>query len=211
MEAFLAAPLFATPAAAGTTAAVGSQMISPAISAMVAGPGPAAGGGMVAPLAGAAGGGGGGLFTNFLTSLTYGDVMKTGFGIFGATSTILGGLRSADLLEDRADMMEIRARSEEIRGLEEGNEIMRRTNEAQAAAIARFGAAGIAVGEGAPQQVFKALSERGSRSLKFSSTNAQIAAATSRFQGRQLRSRAINVRRQGFTDAIGGMALLALS
>lgn len=128
-----------------------------------------------------------------------------GFGLRDAVALvsgglqIVGGIRGYQQAQTQANFEQFNARTEEIAGLQAANDTRSRLLKALASQNAAFGAAGIDVGSGSPQDVMAETQADGERELSTVRNQTVLRAGARRQQADALRS-------QGTSALIGGVA-----
>jgi hypothetical protein len=130
---------------------------------------------------------------------------STAFGLRDAVALVAGGLQIAGGLrgyqqaQTQANFENFNARSEEIAGLQQANDARSRLLKSLAAQNAAFGASGIDVGSGSPQDVMAQTQADGERELDTLRNQTILRSGARRQQADVLRS-------QGTGALIGGVA-----
>jgi hypothetical protein len=134
-----------------------------------------------------------------------GAAAAAGFGLRDAVALaagglqIYGGIRGYQQAQTQANFEAFNARSEEIAGQQAANDTRARLLKSLASQNASFGAAGIDVGSGSPQDVMAETSADGERELATLKNQTILRAGGRRQQADALRA-------QGTSALIGGVA-----
>lgn len=125
--------------------------------------------------------------------------LRDGLALVSGGLQLVGGLRGFQQAQTQANFEQFNARSEEIAGLQAANDARARLIKSLAAQNAAFGASGVDVGSGNPQDVMAQTQADGERELATLANQTILRSGARRQQADALRS-------QGTSALIGGVA-----
>jgi hypothetical protein len=122
--------------------------------------------------------------------------------IASGISSIQQGRQMSSMYQAQAGQARTQARGEALKYQQQGNAILRRSVEAQAAARARAAAGGINPFEGSPQFIIELSAAEGLREFDISLDNARLASLQGDEQAAQFMSAASSAKKRGLLQGI---------
>jgi hypothetical protein len=122
--------------------------------------------------------------------------------VFGGISKIREGRQAESMYRQQAVQARQQGRGEALKYQQQGNAILRRSVEAQAAARARAAAGGINPFEGSPQFIIELSAAEGLREFDISLDNARLASLQGEGQGLQFITAGRNAKNRGLLEGI---------